>query len=179
MKSALLIVDMINTFDYEGARALLAQTRRIVPNIVKLRARASARRVPVIYCNDNFGAWRSDFKALVAECTADGKPARELVQTMAPTPGDYFILKPKHSAFYETALESLLVQLGVRRLVLCGIAGEGCIHATATDAHMREYAVAVVRDATASQTSSQNRTALSHLQNARYATLCTTARTRF
>lgn len=96
-----------------------------------------------------------------------------------PDAGDYFILKPKHSAFYETALESLLAQLGVRRLVLCGIAGEGCIHATATDAHMREYAVAVVRDATASQTSSQNRTALSHLQNARYATLCATARTRF
>ena len=108
MKSALLIVDMINAFDFEGARPLLTQTRRIAPNIVRLKERAASKRVPVIYCNDNFGEWRSDFKALVAKCTAQAKPARELVQSIAPGSGDYFILKPKHSAFYETALSLCL-----------------------------------------------------------------------
>ena len=178
-KSALLVVDMINAFDFEGAHALLRQARPIGANIRALKARARARRCPVIYCNDNFAEWRSDFRSLVARCTAPDRPARDLVAAIAPSPEDYFILKPKHSAFYETALESLLEQLRVRRLVLCGIAGDGCIHATATDAHMREYDVAVVRDATASQTPARNRTALSHLEAAEYATLCVTRGTRF
>ncbi|HVV95766.1 MAG TPA: isochorismatase family cysteine hydrolase [Rhodanobacteraceae bacterium] len=178
-RSALLIVDMINAFDFAGASALLRETRRIVPHIIELRTRAHRANRPVIYCNDNFGEWRSDFKALIARCTAKRRPARDLVRAIAPEDSDYFILKPKHSAFYETALESLLESLGVRRLVLCGIAGEGCIHATATDAHMREYRVAVARDATASQTPARNRTALSHLENARYATLCAARNVRF
>lgn len=177
--STLLIIDMINAFDFPGASSLLRQTRRIVPRIIDLRARAHRTKCPVIYCNDNFGQWRSDFKALVARCSADRKPTRELVRALAPGKDDYFVLKPKHSAFYETALESLLESLGVHRLVLCGIAGESCIHATATDAHMREYRVVVARDATASQTSARNRTALSHLENARYATLCAAHNVRF
>jgi nicotinamidase-related amidase len=176
--TALLIIDMINAFDYAGARELLHQTRKIVKPISELKSRARRARRPVIYCNDNFGEWRSDFKAVVAACTGEHKPARELILSIAPEADDYFILKPRHSAFYETALESLLEDLKVERLVLCGIAGDGCIHATATDAHMRKYEVAVVRDATASQTAARNRTALSHLENAKYASLCAASRTR-
>ena len=170
---------MINTFDFEGGRLLLAQTRSIISNVVRLKVRAAAKGVPVIYCNDNFGEWRSDLRALVNMCTEEGRPGRAIVGRIAPTPEDYFLLKPKHSAFYETALQSLLTQLEVDRLVLCGIAGDGCIHSTATDAHMREYQVAVVRDATASQTSARNRTALLHLTNARYASACAASRTSF
>ena len=112
------------------------------------------------------------------EQVASIRQARDLILSIAPEADDYFILKPRHSAFYETALESLLEDLKVERLVLCGIAGDGCIHATATDAHMRKYEVAVVRDATASQTAARNRTALSHLENAKYASLCAASRTR-
>jgi nicotinamidase-related amidase len=101
------------------------------------------------------------------------------VRRIAPESGDYFILKPKHSAFYQTALESLLAALDVRRLVLCGIAGDGCVHSTATDAHIREYEVVVLRDATASQSAARNRDALRHLETTRYATLGSAARVRF
>jgi isochorismate hydrolase len=99
---------MINAFDFEGASALFAQARRIGINVVRLKTRAKAARVPVIYCNDNFGDWRSDFRAALNACTRVDKPARDLVRSVAPERGDYFILKPKHSAFYEIALESLL-----------------------------------------------------------------------
>jgi nicotinamidase-related amidase len=178
-RSALLIVDMINAFDFEGAAALLDQSRRIGPRVVKLKTRAKAARAPVIYCNDNFGNWRSDFKAVLDACTREDKPARDLVQSVAPERSDYFILKPKHSAFYETPLESLLEDLKVRRLILCGIAGDGCIHSTATDAHIREFEVIVVRDGTASQTAARNRNALRHLDVARYARLGDANRVRF
>jgi nicotinamidase-related amidase len=177
--TALLIIDMVNAFDFDGADALLRQTRRIVPKIVALKRRANAAGAPVIYCNDNFGDWRSDFRAVVAECSADGRPGSALVRRIAPESGDYFILKPKHSAFYQTALESLLGALEVRRLVICGIAGDGCVHSTATDAHIREYEVEVLRDATASQTAERNRNALRHLETTRYATLGSAARVRF
>ena len=178
-RSALLIVDMINAFDFEGAAALLAQTRRIGPRIVRLKARAKASRAPVIYCNDNFGDWRSDCRAVLAACTHEGKPARDLLLSVAPEHDDYFVLKPKHSAFYETPLESLLEDLKVRRLILCGIAGDGCIHSTATDAHIREFEVIVVRDGTASQTAARNRNALRHLEATRYARLSEANRVRF
>jgi nicotinamidase-related amidase len=177
--SALLIVDMINAFDFPGAAALLRETRPIGSRIVALKQRARAKRRPVIYCNDNFGEWQSDFAALVARCTSEACPARDLIRAIEPEDGDYFILKPRHSAFYETALDSLLDKLRVRRLVLCGIAGEGCIHATATDAHIRKYEVDVVRDATASQTRARNRIALTHLENASYAKIRAAASIRF
>ena len=173
------MIDLINAFDFEGARLLLSQTRKIGVKVRKLKARAKMRGHPVIYCNDNFGEWRSDFRAVLERCTADDKPARDLIQSIAPEAEDFFILKPKHSAFYETALESLLEDLKVRRLVLCGIAGDGCIHSTATDAHMREYDVVVARDGTASQTAARNRIALQHLEQAKYATLCSVNRAPF
>ena len=178
-RPALLIVDMVNAFDFAGARTLLRQARRIGPRIVSLKRRAAAAGRPVIYCNDNFGQWRSDFRALLARCTEPDRPARDLVDSIAPGAEDFFVLKPKHSAFYETPLGSLLEDLGVRRLILCGIAGDGCIHSTATDAHMREYETIVVRDATASQTAARNRNALRHLEQAKYATLCSASHVRF
>ena len=177
-RSALLIIDMVNAFDYEGADALLRETRRIVPKIVALKRRAATAGAPVIYCNDNFGDWRSDFRAVVAECSAAERPGHAVVRRIAPDSEDYFILKPKHSAFYQTALESLLADLEVRRLVLCGIAGDGCVHSTATDGHIREYEVVVVRDATASQTAERSRNALRHLETTRYATIGSAARVR-
>jgi len=179
VRSALLIIDMVNAFDFDGGRALLRQTRRIGPNVVRLKQRARVAGASVVYCNDNFGGWRSDFKAVLAECTRDDRPACDLVRSIAPERDDYFILKPKHSAFYETALESLLADLKVRRLILCGIAGDGCIHSTATDAHIREFEVVVVRDGTASQTTARNRNALRHLEGARYAKVGAVNRVRF
>jgi nicotinamidase-related amidase len=178
-RTALLIVDLVNAFDFEGAGALLRQTRRIVPNVAALKRRAGAAGAAIVYCNDNFGEWRSDFRAVVAACSADERPGGALVRRIAPESEDYFILKPKHSAFFETPLESLLEDLEVRRIVLCGIAGDGCVHSTATDAHIREYEVVVVRDATASQTAERNRNALRHLETTRYATLASAARVRF
>lgn len=169
---------MVNAFDFEGADALLRETRRIVPRIVSLKRRATDAGAPIIYCNDNFGDWRSDFRAVVAECSPEERPGHALVRSIAPESEDYFILKPKHSAFYETPLESLLSDLKVRRLVLCGIAGDGCVHSTATDAHIREYEAVVLRDATASQTAERNRNALRHLETTRYATLGSAARVR-
>jgi nicotinamidase-related amidase len=124
----------------------------------------------VIYCNDNFGQWRSDFRDVIRRSARGGGRRgaldRELVAALEPREGDYFVLKPKHSAFHATALDLLLQHLGVRRLVLAGTATDSCIVCTATDAHMREYAVCVPRDCVAAITPARSRRALELLRSA-------------
>lgn len=157
--TALVLIDMINAFDFPGseplARAALVCARRIA----RLKSRALALRLPVIYANDNYGQWRSDFRQVVAAC-GDSDRGAAVVRLLPPQPDDYFVLKPAHSAFHDTPLSGLLERLGVRRLVLTGIATDSCVLATALDAHMRGYELFVPEDCTAAQTPARKRRAL-------------------
>jgi nicotinamidase-related amidase len=168
-KAAVLIIDMINTFSFAGGGVLLRQTERIVPAVVRLKQRAAKARMPVIYCNDNFGHWRSDFRSIVRTAAEVNLRVNRIVTALRPEDSDYFILKPRHSAFYNTALDTLLEHLGTERIVVVGIAGDGCVHSTAADGHVREFDVVVCPDATASQTKARNDRALAHLEVAKYA----------
>ena len=163
-RHALLIVDLISRFDFEDGPALLRQARHTLPEVLRLREGFDAAGWPVLYGNDNFGRWRSDFKALVARCLADDAPGRDLVDAIRPRPTDIIVLKPMHSAFFCTPLELVLRSLRVRRLVLAGTAGDGCITATALDAHTRHYEVKVAADATSSLTAARNARALAQLE---------------
>jgi nicotinamidase-related amidase len=163
-RHALLIVDLISRFDFDDGAALLRQSLRALPAVLRLREAFDAAGWPVLYGNDNFGRWRSDFKAVLANCLAADSPGRELAQAIQPRPRDIVVLKPMHSAFFCTPLELVLRALRVRRLVLAGSAGDGCITATALDAHMRHYEVRVAADATASVTAARNARALAQLQ---------------
>ena len=174
IKSALLIVDVINPFDYVGGLALLRQTRRIVPELLSLRRHFDRHDAPVVYCNDNFGQWRSDFRSVVASCAAPAMRGADITQALEPRRDDYFILKPKHSSFFATPLDLLLRSMDVERLFIAGIAGDACVHSTASDAHMLDYAVYVVTDAVASPDRRRNARALATLRDAKSAKLTTT-----
>jgi nicotinamidase-related amidase len=73
---------------------------------------------------------------------------------------DYFMFKPKHSAFFCTPLESLLGQLGIRRLLLTGITSHQCVLFTAMDAYVREYEISVPRDCVGAGSREETRHAL-------------------
>ena len=165
-ESALLIVDMINPLDFPGARSLQRQAIPVAQTIARLKARLKPRGVPVIYVNDNFTQWRRDFHELVAICSQPEAPGAPLVLPIAPEHDDYLVLKPRHSAFHASPLEILLRQLEVRRLVVTGIAGDGCVMTTAADAHMREFAVSVPSDCCASISRVRNQRALQVLREA-------------
>ncbi|HEU0012270.1 MAG TPA: isochorismatase family cysteine hydrolase, partial [Longimicrobium sp.] len=119
--AALLIVDMINDLEFQGGEALLPQLLPAAERIAALKARARKAGIPVVYANDNFGRWRSDFREVVEHCLRDGVRGRPVVEALRPGEDDYFVLKPKHSAFFATTLDTLLRYLGPRRLVLTGI----------------------------------------------------------
>ena len=164
-QSALLLIDLINTWQYAEGAQLLKQTLKIVPSIQALRERAKKNAIPVIYANDNFGQWRSDFKKVIAKVKTSDSEAAAVLQTLHPDEDDYFLLKPKHSAFYATPLDILLQHLRVSTLVLCGVAGDQCILATAFDAKLRDYKVIIPRDAIASASKERNAAILKHFRD--------------
>ena len=155
---AVIIVDVINDFDFPEAKQLARFIPKLADKIARLKRRAKAAKVPVIYINDNLGRWRSDFRALIEHCR-EGR-ARLLVEKLYPEQDDYFVLKPKHSGFFSSTLETLLRYLGVRRLIITGIAGNFCVLFTANDAYMRDYELVVPSDCVISNTAKENKEAL-------------------
>jgi len=86
--------------------------------------------------------------------------SRSLIEKLYPERDDYFVLKPKHSGFFSSALETLLRYLRVRRLIITGIAGNFCVLFTANDAYMRDYELAIPSDCVISNTAKENTEAL-------------------
>jgi nicotinamidase-related amidase len=161
---ALLLIDVINDLDFPEAEQLLEQALPMARRISDLKRRANEAEVPVVYVNDNFGRWRSDLNATVEHCCRPESRGRPIVQLLRPEQSDYFVLKPKHSGFYSTTLDLLLQYLGVKTVVLTGIAGNICVLFTANDAYLRDYHLVVPSDCTASNTAEENRSALNEMQ---------------
>jgi nicotinamidase-related amidase len=161
---ALLIIDAINDLEFEGGARLLALAKPMARRIAALKRRASAAGVPAIYVNDNFGRWRSDFRRLVAHCLDDGVRGEAVAALLVPDENDYFVLKPKHSGFYNTTLDLLLGYLKVRTLVLTGMTTDVCVLFTAADAYMRDFRIVVPRDCVAALGPALQRTALQQMR---------------
>ncbi len=162
--TVLLIIDMINDFEYIDGEELLAQALPVARRIAAFKRRARHAGIPTIYVNDNFGRWRSDLHSLVAHCLHDTMRGRELAELLVPEEEDYFVLKPKHTGFYETPLDLLLEYLHARTLILTGISGDRCVLFTASDAYMRDFHLVVPEDCVASIQAEANRQALQQIQ---------------
>ena len=160
---ALLLIDWINDLEFDGGDKLFARALKAAQATAALRKRAKQAGVPVIYCNDNFGKWRSDFRSLLQHVLNDDVRGRPIAQLLAPDEHDYFVLKPKHSGFHSTSLDVLLAHLGASTLVLTGIAGNFCVLFTAHDAYMRDFRLLVPGDCTASEEDADDRHALDHM----------------
>jgi nicotinamidase-related amidase len=152
MPIALLLIDVINDLNFAQADALLIQARPMAQRLVLLKREASSLGIPVIYVNDNFGKWKSDFRHTVEHCCADGSRGRNISRALVPEAYDYLVLKPKHSGFYATTLDVLLEYLKVDTLIVSGIAANICVLFTANDAYMRDYRLFVPSDCVASNT---------------------------
>lgn len=163
-KPCLLIIDMINEFDFDGSARLLPAIERTARRIAAVKRRMKRVRCPVVYVNDNFGKWRSDFRKLLARCLHEQCRGKQVARILAPDGDDYFVLKPKHSGFYATPLELLLRYLNVDGVVITGIAGDNCVLFTAADAYMREFSIAVPADCIVSLDEDRNRSALEHMR---------------
>lgn len=163
--AALVIIDMINDLEFEGGEKIFDAALTAAKKIAKLKQRAQEAGIPVVFANDNFGRWRSNFKEAVNYCLHDGVRGGPLAEVLKPATEDYFILKPKHSAFYATPMELLLQYLKCRRLILCGISGNMCVQFTACDAYMRDFKLFIPQDCMASNTEEANQQSLKYLKD--------------
>ncbi|WP_026700550.1 isochorismatase family cysteine hydrolase [Salibacterium aidingense] len=158
--TALLILDMINDMEFEDRDYLFPHALDAAKNIAQLKKSVKAYGIPVIYVNDNYGRWQSDFQELVAHCKREDVKGKPITEWIEPDDDDYFVLKPQFSAFFATPLDLLLEYLEVKTLIITGVAGNMCVHFTANDAYMRHYQLFVPGDCTASNSSRDNELAL-------------------
>jgi nicotinamidase-related amidase len=161
---ALLLIDVINDLEFPGGELLVEHALPMADRIAALKRRAKAAGIPAIYVNDNFGRWQSDLNKLLAHCLENDVRGRPMVEQLRPDADDYFVLKPKHSGFFATTLETLLRYLGAKTLILTGVAGDICILFTASDAFLRDYRTIVPADCVASNDADDNRHALEQMR---------------
>jgi nicotinamidase-related amidase len=153
---ALLLIDVINDFDFTGGEELLRHALPMAEKLAELKRRAKRSGVPVIYVNDNFGKWQSDFNKILEHCLEEGARGRPVADLLRPEKDDYFVLKPKHSGFYSTTLDLLLNYLEAKTLVLTGLTGDICVLFTAHDAYMRDFNLVIPSDCVASNDPREN-----------------------
>jgi len=150
---------MINDFNFENGEQLYKHTLPVAKNIANLKKQAKQLDIPVLYVNDNYGRWQSDFPGIVEEMKRS-KRGEKIIELIQPEDDDYFVLKPQYSAFFMTPLELLLEYLNVKSLIIAGVAGNMCVHFTANDAYMRNFKLYIPADCSASNSYEENDEAL-------------------
>jgi nicotinamidase-related amidase len=160
----LLLVDVVNHFEFPDGGAILKNALQIAPRLARLKERARDSNIPVVYVNDNFGQWRSDAGKLLAHCLRTDCAGKPFVEAIQPDEQDYCVLKPMHSGFFQTPLDLLLRHLGASSIILAGIATNSCILCTAHDANMREFKVTVVSDCWAARSAREHNEAIENLR---------------
>jgi len=162
-ESALLLIDVVNPFDFPGAGRLLRRATPAAARIAALKQRAARAHVPTIYVNDNYGDWHAEFAELIERCASRAAHGRRLVEQLRPRPADFHVLKPLHSGFHSTSLGVLLERIEARCLVLTGVAAHICVLFTAIDAYMRGLEIVVPSDCVASESARQEQYALQQM----------------
>ncbi|MYL34402.1 isochorismatase family protein [Pontibacillus yanchengensis] len=163
--TAIIIIDLINDFKFKHGQQLFKQTENILPNILHLKSYAKKHNHPIIYVNDHYKLWQADLKRIYLKCRNNQN--QHMLDQIMPNESEeeYFLIKPKHSAFHQTALQALLSELHVHHLILTGIAGNICVLFSANDAYMREYDISVPSDGIASNDPKDNEYALTMMKN--------------
>ncbi|MRS06065.1 isochorismatase family cysteine hydrolase, partial [Bacillus anthracis] len=113
--TALLIIDMINDFQFSHGPILAKKCEMITNPILQLKKTMKSFGYPIIYINDHYQLWRSDIDQLITHCTHEY--SENLIHKIAPSSDDYLFIKPHYSAFYETPLNSLFVYLKIENLI--------------------------------------------------------------
>lgn len=165
VSAALLLIDFVNPFDFDGAADLLPHAAAAARAVTAFKRRTEAAGIPSIYVNDNYDRWHGGFHELVSQFREERVPGVKILDLLEIDEArDHFIVKPKHSGFYCTALDVLLGHLGARTLILSGLAGNICVFFTANDAHMRGYDLIVPSDCIASESPADNDYALRQMK---------------
>jgi nicotinamidase-related amidase len=158
--AALLLVDVINDLDFPGNEEIVKISEILAKNIRALKRRCARAGIPAIYVADNRGRWQSDSANVIKTAMRRGAPGIELTKILKPAARDYIVLKPRHSAFYATPLQTILEYLGAKTLIIAGLATESCVMLAAGEAFVLDYQIIVPCDCVAGLNVSMHSNAL-------------------
>ena len=163
---ALLVIDMQNDFFSENAPLKCEGGQEIIGNVVKAIARARQKGIPVIHVIQIHRKDMSDF-GLELECSKphciEGTEGAKIIPEIQVEEKDYLIIKKRFSGFLATDLELLLRSLGVNEIIITGVATDGCVRATAVDAHQLGFHFKIVEGCTAGAFYDSHEAALKYL----------------
>jgi nicotinamidase-related amidase len=171
-RTVLILVDVINDLDFPGNEALLQDASDFGRRVAELKQRTMRAGLPTIYVNDNRGRWRSEFSAVLNHCLRPQSPGRELVQMLIPQPDDYIVLKPKHSAFYATPLDTLLSYMQAKTVMLAGLTTNACVLGTVMELYVRDFEIIVPSDCVCGLTQQDHERALAVMKSSFGARIC-------
>lgn len=160
---ALLLVDLFDDFSHPQGGTLLASLRERAGGFERALHRARDEGTPVLFANDARGTWDGDAPAFVRDTLARS-PGGAVLARLAPAPGEAFLFKLRYSAFDHTALQPLLSDRGVERILLGGMSTERCVTQTAIAARERGFKVTLLTGATATADAPAERIALDYLE---------------
>jgi nicotinamidase-related amidase len=152
-RPALLIIGMQNDFLTPGSGRLYnPSARALISTINQLTAAARSGHVPVIWIVQEHRHQLVDFGRegdISPPHCVEGTRGAEICRDLVRAPEDFIVVKRRFSGFYGTDLDLLLRCLDCNTIVLTGINTDGCVYATAVDAHARDYFLRVIAEGTA------------------------------
>ena len=161
-KPAILVVDMLNDF-VTGALAC-DRGKAIVPATAALLDAARNAGVPVIFCNDAHIAGIDRELKLWGDHAIAGTKGAEVIPELKKSEKDFVIPKRRYSGFFQTDLDILLKELGVKTVVMTGLHAHMCVRHTSADAYCLGYDVVVAKEATVSFTEEDYVNGLAYLK---------------
>ncbi len=160
-KQALLVIDMEEGFLNESSPLYIRQAADTVPRLAQVIAKARERKIPVFFVNRIYRKNGTDVEACRYEhwlcggrClspNSTGACSIEVPKAFVPQSGDYTIIKPRFSAFFQTELDLILRRLCIDTLLLTGTTTPNCIRATCYDGLSLDYNIAVIADCCSSR----------------------------
>ena len=159
---AVLVVDMLNDF-VTGALGCDRATA-IVPANAQLLDAARKAGVPVIFCNDAHIAGIDRELKLWGDHAIAGTKGAEVIPELKLSDKDYVVPKRRYSGFFQTDLDILLKELGVKTVIMTGLHAHMCVRHTSADAYCLGYDVIVAKEATDSFTQEDYENGLAYLK---------------
>ena len=161
-KPAILVVDMLN--DFVTGSLACDRGKAIVPATAELLDAARAAGVPVIFCNDAHIKGIDRELKIWGDHAIAGTKGAEVIPELKLSDKDYVVPKRRYSGFFQTDLDILLRELGVKTVVMTGLHAHMCVRHTSADAFCLGYDVVVAKEATDSFTEEDYLNGLAYLK---------------
>lgn len=174
-KTALLVIDMQKAFVSPGGAHCIKGASATVPACSQAVRSARDLGIPVFWIRrqyredgsdvefTRYDAWLSGGRTMAPGSKGDN--SEELADGLTAEPGDYHIIKPRWSAFFQTELDLILRRKGIDTVILTGTTTPNCVRTTCYDAIALDYKTYIIESCCSSMTDEIQRANMADMRN--------------